>query len=123
MSTIGNSSSLLGKDQFLQLFVAQAQNQNPLEPMDNTEFMTQVAQFTQVEQLSNMSTNFEAVMKLTEFNSATGLIGHMVTFIDAYTGYSTEGVVDGVTMSNGEVYLEVGDQFVLPSAITAVRSV
>jgi len=115
-------NSTLGKDQFLQLFVTEARNQNPLEPMDNTEFLTQVAQFTSVEQLSNMASSFENVLKLTEFNNATGLIGNRVTFVDAELGYSTDGIVDGVTVKDGKVHLEIGDRQILPSAVMSVRS-
>ncbi len=115
-------NSTIGKDQFLQLFITEARNQNPLEPMDNTEFLTQVAQFTSVEQLSNMASSFEDVLKLTEFNNATGLIGNRVTFVDADLGYSTDGIVDGVTVKDSKVYLEVGDRQILPSAVMSVRS-
>ena len=115
---IGNG---VNTDQFLQLFVTEMRNQNPLEPLDNTEFLTQLAQFTSVEQQSNMAANFEQVLKLTEFNHATGLIGNRVNFIDAETGYSTDGVVDGVTVKDNEVYLEIGSGLVLPSAVTSVH--
>ena len=124
---IANDS--INKDQFLQLFVTQVRNQNPVEPMNNTEFMEQVSMFTMVEQTTNMAQNFEAMLDnstrslaMAKFNQATALIGRSVTFTDAATGSSAQGVVDGVTQRDGEVYLEIGDQLVLPSAVTAVRA-
>ena len=116
------SSTTLDSDMFLKLFVSELQNQDPLEPMDNTEYITQMAQFSSVEQMSNLASSFEEVLELTQFNSATALIGNRVSYIDAQSGGSAEGVVDGVTSDGGEVYLEVGGHKVLPSAVMSVRS-
>lgn len=51
------------KDTFIKLFVAQMKNQDPMEPMKNEEYMTQMAQFTSVEQMSNMASSFEKFAK------------------------------------------------------------
>ena len=118
----------VNKDQFLQLFVSQVQSQNPLEPMSNSEFMSQVSMFTMVEQTTNMAASFEQVLDnserslaLARFNQATGLIGRQVTFYDSATGLSAEGMVDGVTELEGAAYLEVDDYMVLPTAVISVR--
>jgi len=125
--SVGNDS--ITQDQFLQLFVTQLSNQNPLEPMDNTEFMNQVSMSTLVEQTTKISESFDTLLtnssealNMSTFNQATALIGNRVTFTDAGSGLSAEGVVDGVSLEGGYVHLEIGDQLVLPSAVTAVRS-
>ena len=51
------------KDTFIILFVAQMKIQDPMEPMKNEEYMTQMAQFTSVEQMSNMASSFEKFAK------------------------------------------------------------
>jgi len=51
------SSSDMGKDDFLKLMIAQLQNQDPLNPMDGTEYAAQLAQFTSLEQLTNLNEN------------------------------------------------------------------
>ena len=48
-------SSVLGKDAFLELLVTQLQNQDPLNPMDDKEFIAQLAQFSSLEQMSNVA--------------------------------------------------------------------
>ncbi len=57
------SSNQLGKDAFLNLLVTQLKNQNPLKPMDNTQFVSQMAQFTALEQTTNLSNSFDKFEK------------------------------------------------------------
>src|SRR3954463_494830 len=63
----------LGKDQFLRLFVAQLQHQDPMNPMQDSDFMGQMASFSTLEQVSNMASD-------NAMSSAVGLIGRTVTY-------------------------------------------
>ncbi|MDZ7262639.1 MAG: flagellar hook capping protein [candidate division KSB1 bacterium] len=72
---------ILGKDDFLKLLLTQLKYQDPLEPMENTEFVAQLAQFTSLEQLQNMDGSLQTISLLTQsVNSslATNLIGKYV---------------------------------------------
>ena len=71
----------LGKDDFLKLFVAQLENQDPLSPMESTEFTTQLAQFSSLEQLTNMNQNLDYLLLYqSSMNNAqaVGFIGNTV---------------------------------------------
>lgn len=87
----------LGKDAFLKLLVAQMQNQDPLNPQSNEEFVAQLSQFTQVEQLMDLSTQFDGMyMAMNSVNntSMTQLLGKDVVALGDQFYYSGEGEVD-----------------------------
>jgi len=86
----------LGKDAFLKLLVAQMENQDPLNPQSNEEFIAQLSQFTQVEQLLNMNENFDSLyMAMNSVNntSMTQLLGKQVVYVGDEFHYSGEGNV------------------------------
>jgi flagellar basal-body rod modification protein FlgD len=56
-SATSSSNSIMGKDDFLKMMIAQLKNQNPLDPMDGTQYASQLAQFTQLEQLQNLNSS------------------------------------------------------------------
>jgi flagellar basal-body rod modification protein FlgD len=77
----GGNGASMGKDAFLKLLVAQMQNQDPLNPQSNEEFIGQLSQFSQVEQLVNLNTGFETLfMTMNSLNntSMTQLLGNKV---------------------------------------------
>jgi flagellar basal-body rod modification protein FlgD len=115
-----NPKSLLNKDDFLKLFVAQLQHQDPMSPMDNDQMVAQMSQLSTVEQLTNMA-SANAVMAQTQAqSSAVALIGRTVTWTDADDAAHT-GVVEKVSTKDGAPSLTVaGTDGVDPSSITQV---
>lgn len=97
------SASAVDKEDFLQLLVAQMQYQDPLEPTDNTEWVTQYAQFSQVEELQNMSTAMD-------LSRASALVGQTVIMeVEGSNGSVTtvQGNVDYVNYEGGKAYLSI----------------
>jgi flagellar basal-body rod modification protein FlgD len=110
----------LGKDQFLKLFVAQLQHQDPMNPMNDSEFMAQMASFSTLEQVTNLASANERMAASMTSNSAVGLIGRTVSYVDANDEIRT-GKVDKVTTAGGKPLLTVdGVDGVDPSTITQV---
>jgi flagellar basal-body rod modification protein FlgD len=95
----------IGKDMFLKLLVAQLKYQNPMEPVDSSQFMAQTAQFTMVEKLQAMAAQTDALVAGEASQRAAGLLGRQVTYVDA-DGAAQTGVVTGTRFgSDGPVLL------------------
>ena len=109
----------LGKDDFLKLLVAQLQNQDPMNPMSNTEFIAQMAQFSALEQMQNLSSEFSSM-------KALSLVGKMV-YAEKRIGNSPDivtvlGRVERVSIFDGNVYLHVNGQDIRMDDIVTVYS-
>ena len=85
----------LGKDDFLKLLITQLSNQDPTSPMENTEFIAQMAQFSSLEQMTNMNQEFAKMNSMLVSSQAVGTIGKTVDI--ALGDTKTTGVVEAVT--------------------------
>lgn len=104
------------KDSFLQLLVAQMKYQDPLEPTSNTEYISQYATFSQVEQLQNMASTME-------LSRASGYVGKVVQISSTDTKGETEiveGKVDYIKYENNKAYVSIGGELYSADNITAV---
>jgi flagellar basal-body rod modification protein FlgD len=115
-----STNSDLGKNDFLKLFVAQLQHQDPMNPMQDSEFMGQMAAFSTLEQVSNLAVANERIADSLASGNAVGLIGRTVTYTDTTDQIHT-GVVEKVTTKDGKPFLTVaGVDGVAPSTISQV---
>lgn len=95
----------LDKDAFLQLLVAQMKYQDPLEPTDNTEYVSQLATFSELEEMQNM-------VKSSDMQRASSIVGQYVSIAEKdSTGNTkyTEGYVDSVVYQGSKTYLKIND--------------
>ena len=98
----GNDS--LGKDAFLQLLVAQMKYQDPLEPTSNTEYISQFATFSELEQMQNMS----ATLELSRASTLVGQTVLMKVTDSSGREVTVQGNVDYVVYENNKAYLSIG---------------
>lgn len=105
----------LGYDAFLKLLVAQMQNQDPTKPMDSTEFVAQLASFSNVEQSVKTNSKLDALITSIGLNQADALIGKYITNFD---GTVSGKVVAVQAFSDGAVAeLENGQQIMLEAGV------
>ena len=100
------SSSSLGKDDFLQLLVAQMKYQDPMEPTSNTEYIQQYATYSELEQMMNMSETMD-------LQRASGLVGQLVNVqftTEAGVDKSVEGIVDYVYYESGTPFVSINGE-------------
>lgn len=113
-STTESPNGVLGQNEFLKLMIAQLQAQNPLEPGNSNEYLSELAQFTQVEQTTNLA-------NASELTGAVQLIGHTVSYNDPATGASVSGTVQSVqSAASGTSVTVEGIAGVKLSSITEV---
>ena len=102
----GKNKNTVDSDMFLTLLVAEMQNQDPLEPTSNTEWVSQYATFTQVQKMSEMAESIDVLR-------ANELIGKEVIMKTTSTSTGevnyTQGIVDFVEMENGKPLLVIDD--------------
>lgn len=111
---------------YMKLLVTQLQNQNPLEPLDNNEMASQLAQFSQLQQLESMNSNFAKVLAATELTYANSLIGKEVSFIsqtDTGTADIASGIVEQVVNNvDDEIILVVGNHTFALEDVVSVKN-
>lgn len=119
LSKSNSTGNDMDKDAFLQLLVAEMQNQDPLEPTSNTEYITQYAQFSEVESLSNMA----STMDLTRASSLVGQEVYIKTTSSNGTAQYVQGKVDYVVYENNKAYLSINESlYALEDLDTVVDS-
>lgn len=105
----------LGKDDFLKLLVTQLQYQDPMNPMEDKEFIAQMAQFTSLEQMQNMNASMMA-------SQATSMIGKKITWEEA-DGNFYSGTVTSVMILDGEANLMIGDVAIALKKVVKIEDV
>ncbi|MFT8390936.1 MAG: flagellar hook capping FlgD N-terminal domain-containing protein [Sporolactobacillus sp.] len=136
-ATTANSSSttgtMLDKDAFLQLLVAQLTHQDPTSPMDTSQFMSQMASFTTLEQTQNMSDAMDKLVSAQSENSLSteaSLIGKQITWTATATDSSgtttttsETGIVKAVASKDGNIsYVTTSGETVDPSTVTQIQA-
>lgn len=95
----------VGQDDLFKIMLTQLSYQDPLEPMDNQEFVAQLAQFSSLEQSRQQNENIESLLTLQSANQATGLLGKSVEVTTA-TG-SVVGQVTAISFEQGSPFLSI----------------
>lgn len=119
------SSQNLGKDDFLQLLMVQLRNQDPMNVMKDQEFIAQMAQFSTLEQTTNLNLAMENMAGFSQLTQGASLIGKEVEAILPELGdqaeTSIQGTVEETRLVDGKIKLIVNGQAVDFQNITHIR--
>ncbi|HBF31740.1 flagellar hook assembly protein FlgD [Rhizobium sp.] len=115
-----SSSATLNYNNFLQLLIAQIQNQDPTDPMDSSTQITQLATYSQVEQSIKTNTLLQSMLQADALTKAGDLVGKTVTSSDS----ETTGVVSAAKVSDDAITLTTadGDSISLQTGVTIKSS-
>lgn len=114
--------SVLGKDDFLKILTTQLANQDPSSPLQDKDFIAQMATFSSLEQLTNLNDAFEKFSG-NQINQFAVSIGKEITWTPDGESSPVSGVVTGVSTQDGNYYYVVGDQKVPIESVTDMKEV
>ncbi len=120
-SGTGKPTEMFDPQMFLQLLVAQLKYQDPTNPTDTSQFMSQTAMLSQVQTMNSMSSTLTDLVAAQQASSATAMIGKAISFVDP-AGKQTSGIVDAVSLHGGQAMLHVGDLAVPLAGVLAVAN-
>ncbi len=131
VDTSSSSSAIdIATDQFLTLFVAELQNQDPLEPTSNSEYIAQMAALSQVSQMEDLNAQIETLASSFKYYAGTSLslqeAGALIGRAVAYTnsaGEAATGVIDSIYFDDGVPYYLVGNDVITSEDIVAIGGI
>lgn len=115
------SKQTLEEADFLKLLITQLKTQDPTRPMDDKEFIGQMAQFTSLKQMNKVADNMSKFTQGFDFTKAVALINKEITWLDPMTDRLVTGLVKSVKLRDGNTFLNVNDYEVTLDQVQQVR--
>jgi flagellar basal-body rod modification protein FlgD len=118
-STKNTSTNTVDYNTFLQLLIAEMKNQDPTNPMDTSQYMSQFAQLSSVEQAMQTNTKLDALLSSSALSQADGLIGRTASFTDSNGNTVTSKIASVSINSDGSIAtLEDGTKVMVGAGLT-----
>ena len=111
----------LGKDAFLKLLITQLQHQDPTRPMEDREFIAQMAQFSSLEQMTNLNREVQSLLSSYDAVKASNFLGKNVDTVNPLTGEIMSGEVQSVVFAENQVFLKVNNREVSLDNVKAIH--
>lgn len=123
VDTSASANNQLGQNSFLQLLVTQLKNQDPSQPVNDSQWLSELANFSSLQQMQDINSTLTGQSGLTQISSLSSLIGQNVTTSATDSnGNPISGVVSGAGISNGTVSLTIGSNTVPLTDVTGISS-
>ena len=108
-TTVSRTDNGLGENDFLQLMMLQLKNQDPLNPSDPTQYLSELANFSTLEQETNIAASSQQSATEQSTAAALGLLGHTVNYTDS-SGATQSGAVQKIDFTSSGPTLTIGGQ-------------
>lgn len=121
-ATAGQSlgAAKVSSDEFLKLLLTQVEHQNPLEPMKDADFASQLAQFSTLQGINQLNSNFNSMLLVQQLTQGASLVGKTVVYQQAKDPSPVHGKVEAVGVHGGSLQLLVGGKSVALSEVTGI---
>ncbi|MGA2141080.1 MAG: flagellar hook capping FlgD N-terminal domain-containing protein [Brevinematales bacterium] len=114
------SKNTLDQADFMKLLITQLKSQDPTKPLDDKEFIGQMAQFTSLKEMNELTDNIKAMNKEFTFTKAVSLVGKSISWTDENSRYNT-GTVGSIKVKNGDTFLNINGMEVPLDQINEVK--
>ena len=115
-------NSQVATTDYLRLLTIQLQNQDPIDPVKQEDFVAQLSQFSMLEGVEGLNTSFESMLKLQEISQGLSLVGKQVNYLNTTTGEMESGKVDEFFVDGGIVNLMVNGKPISVDLIAGVKA-
>ncbi|CAG9609755.1 flagellar hook assembly protein FlgD [Pseudoneobacillus rhizosphaerae] len=113
--------SKLGKDDFLRILTTQLANQDPSSPLQDKDFIAQMATFSSLEQLTNLNSSFSKFTSL-QMGQHSSVIGKEISWVTSQS-MKMSGVVKGISIHNGSYFYNVGNEKIPVEVVNEIKDV
>jgi flagellar basal-body rod modification protein FlgD len=114
------SAGEMGKESFLKLLVTQLQHQDPTKPMEDKQFIAQMAQFSSLEQMTNMNKEMGKLLSSFKSNEAYSILGKRVDAFDPVKKLAVTGIASSIKFVDNQPKILVGNTLINPADISSV---
>jgi flagellar basal-body rod modification protein FlgD len=115
-------SSAVATNEFLTLLTIQLTNQDPIDPVNQEDFVAQLSQFSMLEQIENLNSTFEQVLRTEQISQGINLVGKNAEFSDPITGEQQTGRVEKLISDDGPVNLVINGQRIAIDIVSGVTA-
>lgn len=113
----------LGKDAFLKLLVTELRHQDPTKPMEDREFISQMAQFSSLEQMTNLNKEVQSLIQSSRSSEAFSLLGKRIESFNPVNNIKISGIVNSVQYNKNQLMLMVDGREVSMEHVHSVHNI
>lgn len=113
-------TSQVATNDFLNLLTIQLQNQDPINPVKQEEFISQLSQFSMLEGVESLNQSFDQILKIEQLNQGIGLVGKEAEYVNSETGERESGRVEKLFADQGPVDLLINGQRISIDLVSGV---
>ena len=115
-------SSQVATADFMNLLTVQLQNQDPLDPVKQEDFISQLSQFSTLEGIESLNASFEQMLEIQQLNQGIELVGKTAEYVDTESGERKSGTVEQLFTDQGPVDVLINGERISLSLVSGIKA-